>query len=737
MPETSRQVRFRPRARLVSILGEHLISDQAVGLIELVKNAYDADATRVEVILNDLADPSATTVIVLDDGCGMTAADVEEKWLSPAVDHKERQKAENRRTQRGRLPIGEKGVGRFAVQQLGHQLRMVTRAAGQPEVMLDIDWDAFESGEGFLDDRVLRLVERTPEVFSEDRTGTALVIKGARSRWTPALVRKVQRALRRLQSPVRGHPDFTPILQCPEYPEYQHLSSSDILERAHYTLMALISEDGRMDYDYACRLPGISPRRVSEEDVDLVAIARSELGDRRPQCGPFYLHLHVWDRRADLLAKSGVSREDLDAQCGVSLFRDGLRVLPYGEQGDDWLQLDRERINDPSRRIGNNQVIGYIEVDQTQNPDLRDKTNREGLIDNMAFQDMRALIRGVFTVFTGLWLKDRPGSGATRSQPPKPRAVVPPSDLHRLVRALEDTASDDVLLPLPDIVSEPGSAGSAVTGGADAVSANGHAASGITQRQAVQMLAEELEEARADRTEAVRAEEQQREVLLGLAATGLAAQRVVHEFERQVVAAFDALAQLRNLVRSESRAAEAIESLEACLGALRNESRELAPFTGLDRMQRTAWVDVAAMARVAFRMNSRPLIEGRINARMSGTSFQVRARAASLVQVFDNLVYNACYWLGIEEANQDRQIQVDLDESRRQVIVWDNGPGVSEYLMDMIFMPMVTGRLGGSGLGLFIVSELMEQMGGTIALDTSNARRGATFLLRFPADSGA
>src|SRR5213080_1757250 len=103
MKATKRSLPFRPRARLVSVLGEHLISDQAVGLIELVKNAYDADATEVKVQLLGLSNPETTTVIVSDNGTGMTIADIETKWFSPAVDHKERDKRVNRRTRLGRL----------------------------------------------------------------------------------------------------------------------------------------------------------------------------------------------------------------------------------------------------------------------------------------------------------------------------------------------------------------------------------------------------------------------------------------------------------------------------------------------------------------------------------------------------------------------------------------------------------------------------------------------------------
>src|SRR5262245_30723450 len=100
---------FRARARLVSILGEHMISDHVVGLLELVKNSYDADADDVQVRVENTHDTGATRIVVQDDGFGMTAADVVDKFLSPADDHKARAKKDKARTPKGRLPIGEKG----------------------------------------------------------------------------------------------------------------------------------------------------------------------------------------------------------------------------------------------------------------------------------------------------------------------------------------------------------------------------------------------------------------------------------------------------------------------------------------------------------------------------------------------------------------------------------------------------------------------------------------------------
>ena len=158
---------FQPRARLVSILGEQMISDSVVGLIELVKNAYDADASQVQVILEGLEKTETTCITVEDDGFGMSAEDVLERFLSPAINHKAQAKGRQERTPNyHRLPIGEKGVGRFAAQQLGRRFVLITRASGQPEVVTEILWDDFDRPDIRLSDVTFDVVQRDPEVFT-------------------------------------------------------------------------------------------------------------------------------------------------------------------------------------------------------------------------------------------------------------------------------------------------------------------------------------------------------------------------------------------------------------------------------------------------------------------------------------------------------------------------------------------------------------------------------------------
>jgi hypothetical protein len=143
---------------------------------------------------------------------------------------------------------------------------------------------------------------------------------------------------------------------------------------------------------------------VRGRDGQIQPSGRAEIpGERSPGSGPFAIELRVWDRDPDsmseLATRLGAStrlvRQDLNNAAGVSIYRDGFRVLPYGEPGDDWLQLDARRVNNPTLRFSNNQVVGYVLISRDQNPELRDQTNREGLLQNQAFDDLRRTVRSV------------------------------------------------------------------------------------------------------------------------------------------------------------------------------------------------------------------------------------------------------------------------------------------------------------------------------------------------------
>src|SRR5206468_2812584 len=111
------------------------------------------------------------------------------------------------------------------------------------------------------------------------------------------------------------------------------------------------------------------------------------------ECGHLDLELRVWDRDelGNVVQKTHSTihdiRRDLDAVAGINIYRDGFRVLPYGEPQDDWLRLDLRRVQNPTLRLSNNQIYGVVHISADANPQLRDQSNREGLDENQALQD--------------------------------------------------------------------------------------------------------------------------------------------------------------------------------------------------------------------------------------------------------------------------------------------------------------------------------------------------------------
>lgn len=176
---------FVPKARLIQILGEYLIKDATVGLLELIKNSYDADATAVSIEMYNLNQKTAK-IIIRDNGSGMDDDTFLNKWMNPATGHKEKQKVSKNRTALERLPLGEKGVGRFATQQIGDNLKMISKVKNsKEELVAEVDWTLFEDSDEDLSKVEIEYYKQPPEFFSsaENQSGTILEITGLKSAW--------------------------------------------------------------------------------------------------------------------------------------------------------------------------------------------------------------------------------------------------------------------------------------------------------------------------------------------------------------------------------------------------------------------------------------------------------------------------------------------------------------------------------------------------------------------------
>lgn len=706
----SGRIAFRPRARLIKVLGEELIRDEVIAVTELVKNSFDADASTVEVKLENITDPSTALIEIRDDGFGMDKKTVLESWLEPGTAYKVPLKKSGRgkrRTPKGRLMLGEKGVGRFALDKLGSSAELVTRAQGSDEeVRVIIRWSDY-AGDDYLDEVENAWEVREPEELIDRPHGTIIRVTDIGRGWNEERVEQIHLAVSKLVSPFSGAEDFRVILTSTDYPEFNGKVEIGILDLAPYRLEGQVDDKGLLTCSYQYRYPDDEPEQKAFE-VDARKPSRSvppEIfleesdGDKKwrsPECGPFRLHMYVWDLYPPDLKRAhmdGAARDILRARSGVSIYRDGFRIWPYGERGEDWLDLNQRRVNNPSLRLSNNQLIGFVEITQEANPDLRDKTNREGFIETEAFTDLEWLVKGSLDLLEQERFKRR-------------------QELKRIKRW-----EDEVVKHIDEIRDKHGDV--------------------RRLKSRVDRLARAYDRKRKEHRGEI-------DRLISLAGIGMAAEALTHELKGMLAAADESTTHAVTTIAAEKgdahMAVAYLEELRDQLETVRHQVGLIAPFYYSSRRKITMQALEKAVDDV------QRLFSGKIS--KAGIEVKVlvegkdRPRAkmnrGHLLQVLWNLFDNALYWLTslpVEEPT----ILLKISTNGRPVIVFaDNGPGVAPEDEDFVFEPFFTRKPEGRGLGLYIVRDILVNYDARIdVLREDCLLPGANFVITFKDSEGA
>lgn len=703
------KISFTPKARLIKILGEQLIKDATVGIIELVKNSYDADATRVEIIMHSL-NTSDSKIIIRDNGIGMDLTTFIERWMNPATGHKEEQKERKERTKLKRLPLGEKGVGRFAAQQIGNHLKMYTKTSqNSQQLFVDIDWTKFDERGKDLHEVTINYETQASDRFKNNETGTILEITKLKSDWDKSEIEKVSNSLRRMKSPFKGANNFDVSLKfenCPEeFERYADLETTDILEKAHYTFFAIVNDVGDVDYDYQFKMPGF--KAIKHSGNSNIIKETKEIVKQNIQVGEFLINLHAYDKSSDKLKASSINKKDLSEWCGVSVYRDGIRIMPYGERGNDWLNLDNRRIQVPGERIGNENVIGMIEINQDTNIHLKDKTNREGLIEDEYYEKFRSLIFGAITIFEGIQYDDRkrisPAKEKTSNEKIDAKVSTVKADLNELKRKVEesDTKTSSAAGPIFTKVEQQ-----------------------VTELK--QQVTDTIDELEKDK-----------QILFNLAGTGLAAERFTHEFARLVSGALSSLDRLKKRIDlNNAKIKKEVDSISGALEGLRNDIRLLGPMFYIKKVAKEKELDIRDIIKNTISLQEPFIEKAEIDVVIEGSSFEVTMREGSCMQVFNNLIDNAIFWCSRKSETDKKQIKILIDAKEMSVYVSDSGPGIATRYRDKIFDPFFSMKgEDGRGLGLYIVKEILDEKGFGIFLvteeDYNGLLSGASFKLVF------
>ena len=697
---------LRPRARMMLTIGLELISSNTVALTELVKNAFDADATHVLVrltgpVIDDAIHPGDGMIEVLDDGVGMSSETIAGTWMEPATPNRRRQ----RRSAGGRRILGEKGVGRFAAAKLAEELELVSRVENAPEVSLRINWGDFDNEDSYLDEIKINWTAGKPTVFTPSgkavalwrnvthhllpnstlalyqpnpSRGTLLRMRRTRATWNAKLVSDLRTTLSRLISPFGGYEglvsDFAIIL---DVPDDFGIASGLVeppaeLHKPHYTLEATVDVDGHTRGE-------ISLRNGSKVPIDR-QLVNSE-GDVPIRCGPFIIRLLVWDRDAESLAaiagdtSASSFRQILNQASGVSIYRDGFRVLPYGEGADDWLRLDLRRVQSPTRRLSNNQIVGYLLISRDRNPGLVDQTNREGIVDGPALEDLRAAVRQLLLLLENERYEIRP---RRKRQPAG--GLLDRIDLGELRDAIAAKLPGD--RAIASMVSD---------------------------------LQRELDE-RTDKVGEVLARYHR------LATLGQLIDRVVHELGQPLLAsqqaAFLGLEAVESVLGKPIEAAyeRTLKELERRFTTIQEQTRvatdvlrRIEPFGGRRRGRPAQMKLEAAIAGAISLLDGEiKAIGAKVTPPLGSTT--VTVDGTELQEVMVNLLTNSLYWLRRVPKNR-RAIAIWAERNTDRslsIYIEDSGPGVEEENRDRIFEPYFTTRENGVGLGLSIAGEIVS-----------------------------
>ena len=380
--------KFRPSARLIRTIGDDIIKDVYAAVIELIKNAYDADANNVELKFIDLANPEKAKIIIKDDGHGMNYETVINNWMVPATGDK----LTRRKSPGGRYMQGKKGIGRFATSILGNTLLMETTKKSGITTTVLVDWSIFRA-EKYLDEIELLVESKT----SGQKSGTELIIESGEKglEWTKNEMEVLIKELRKLLSPIMEKENFNIGIEFnnTDIENYDDMKKKiepfPMLELFDYRLSGKIDGKGNVSLVY---------ENQAERNIPPEKITFHTNLDKGKLCGPLELDFRVFDREVQAIEdiiKRGLKDPDtgkflgklearrlLNELCGVGVYRSGFRIRPHGEPGYDWLLLDKERVQNPSLRIGSDQIAGFITIADEEISHLEEKSSRDGLKEN-------------------------------------------------------------------------------------------------------------------------------------------------------------------------------------------------------------------------------------------------------------------------------------------------------------------------------------------------------------------
>ncbi|WP_337634766.1 ATP-binding protein [Prevotella sp.] len=672
---------FAITPRVIAHLGEDLIKNENIALVELVKNSYDAQATFCEVEFFFIGD-ELSKITITDDGVGMDLDTIENAWLVIGTDNKKKQLEH---PSSGRLPLGEKGIGRLGVHKLGRKIQIQTHKFGYNEVVIDIDWTKLEKANS-IDDFPIQVTEQIPSSLPIPH-GTKITISDLKGDWNRRKLRNVYRDLASLNSPFNERTDSFVVEVKSNTNVFEGLPPiADILKVAMYRGHCVIDGDEIKDFYYQftpweslSNIQGREVRALSEEDKYLkrrkdIATSRNRnkivlenfsLSDYK--IGKIILDFFIFEKDTAVFSFMNMERTILNnylrENSGVRVYRDGVRIYNYGEKDSDWLSLDLNRLKRAGDNISNNIIIGSVGISRRESTDLKEKTNREGFIENEAYFAFVDAVTYALDLITRYRNTDK---RRLINVYKKDKRVIEPvlSDLNSAVEIIKDKVSDE---------------------------------------KAREDILHYLNRVNDQYIEV-------RDILIRSANAGLNLGGVIHDMEKQVDALISCI---------ENNNFESVKNIAL------NLEHIISGYTVFLKKTSIKTTNVSTIVSAVIDNNKFRFADHRIKiySNRKNVDFEAKLSQTESIGALTNLIDNSIYWVS-QSRQDDRKIYVyitDEIDNYISIVVCDNGCGF-KMPPEQALRPFITGKPlnTGMGLGLHIAHEVMQAMKGKLLILDAN-----------------
>lgn len=395
-------VTFRISSALKTIIGKELITDDFIAVFELVKNSFDAGATRVNISFESKGQ-GVDKIVIQDNGEGMDRRDIIDKWLFVAYSAKKKQQDYRDRIDARRVYAGAKGIGRFSCDSLGEKLRVYTRrnTAGGSWLVLDVNWNQFEVDPEKEFQNIPAQLSALPRPPCDLEHGTVLEISSLRSSdWGREKLLRLRRSLERLVNPNQENDagNFRIDLHCAaEQAEDDRLKAEGSGRGEQVAAWQLVNGQVKNFVFEALDLKTALIAVEVDSSGKTIATRLTDRGTRIYELiehNPFDATLR--DIRIHLFALNSAAKNTFTRRMGmrahdygsVFLYKNGFRIHPFGDPDDDTLGIDRRHQQGVFRTLGTRDLSGRIEINGP-NPAFQETSSRDGgLIQNRAFHDL-------------------------------------------------------------------------------------------------------------------------------------------------------------------------------------------------------------------------------------------------------------------------------------------------------------------------------------------------------------